>query len=370
MTTILPSVIFNTEKTDYKNTPLFLGQEPGLLDSVHKTHPEIFNLYKKMKSLDWDENEFNYSTCNQEFKEVPKSQYQAMVYTLAYQWEADTVATRSIASILAPFITSSELWGATLAISTNEFLHALTYSEIVRNSFDNPEEVFEEILAVTETFSRLEEVANIFAEVYDVSHRYALKQASKEEAYDAVMFFYVALYCLERIQFISSFAVTFAFGEMGMFMPIAKAVQKICQDEFEVHQVLDRVVIQQELSTKQGIDWYNRNREKISKIINSVYESEVNWSKFICGDGRELPGLNEERLIKGVQFNAQPVYDTLHIELPFERIEKNPLPYMEDWMNVNAIQAAPQEEVGRNSAYLMGGIVDRSTPKEYDVSDL
>ena len=56
--------IFNTNKTDYERTPLFLGQAPGLFDTVNKNYPKIWNLYKLMKSLDWDENEFNYTTCN------------------------------------------------------------------------------------------------------------------------------------------------------------------------------------------------------------------------------------------------------------------------------------------------------------------
>lgn len=366
----IPESIFNIHKSDYKSTELFLGEQGGMLDSINRPHPELFAMYKKMLSLRWDENEFDYASCNPEFKSCSRSMYDAMIYNLAYQWEADTVASKSIVPILAPFITNSELWGVTLAIGTNEYLHGLTYSEIVRNSFDNPDEVFSEILSITESFHRLEAMAQVFGEVYQVSHRYALGMATKEEAYEAVMAFYVALYCLERIQFISSFIVTFAFGEIGMFVPIAKAIQKICQDEFEVHQRLDRMVIQIELATPKGQAWLQKNHDRVKQIITEITNAELKWSEFLGSESRELPGITVQKLQDSVIFNAQPVYEALGIESPFPFIESNPLPFVEEWMNVNAIQAAPQEEAGRNSAYLIGSIIPRDKDKVYDTDNL
>ena len=122
----IPESIFNIHKSDYKSTDLFLGQPGGLLDSINRPYPELFAMYKKMLSLRWDENEFDYASCNSEFKTCSRGMYDAMIYNLAYQWEADTVASKSIVPILAPFITNSELWGVTLAIGANEYLHGLT----------------------------------------------------------------------------------------------------------------------------------------------------------------------------------------------------------------------------------------------------
>src|SRR5690625_4478005 len=115
----------------------------------------VFNYDKSdyEKSLDWDENEFDYSSCNADFKKANRSTYDMMIKTLAWQWEADSVASRAIAPVLAPFITSSELWAAWQRISDNEVIHAATYSEIVRNSFDDPSVIIDEILRVEEARS-------------------------------------------------------------------------------------------------------------------------------------------------------------------------------------------------------------------------
>ena len=79
MTTNINSKIFNTNKTDYKTPSLFLGQDPGLFDSINKAYPEIWKLYKKLKALDWDENEQDYTSCNLEFKTCPKDVRDMMI---------------------------------------------------------------------------------------------------------------------------------------------------------------------------------------------------------------------------------------------------------------------------------------------------
>ena len=62
--------IFNATKTseEYKNTPIFCGPEPGLMDTIHKPFPKLWDLYKELKSNDWDEQEFDHTRCNLDFK--------------------------------------------------------------------------------------------------------------------------------------------------------------------------------------------------------------------------------------------------------------------------------------------------------------
>ena len=150
---MLETTVFNISKTlaEYKNTPLFFGAEPGLFDTVNKQYPQIWALYKEMKSLDWDENEFDYSQCNSDFKNCDTSVSEMMIRTLAWQWEADSVASRSIIACFMPFISSSELFAAWCRISDNEVVHSSTYSEIVRMSFDDPTRVLGDVLNIQES---------------------------------------------------------------------------------------------------------------------------------------------------------------------------------------------------------------------------
>ena len=353
--TQLPINIFNENKTDYDIPSLFLGEKMGLIDSINRHYPDIWNLYKKLKHLDWDENEFDFTPCNAEFKSCSKSNYDMMIKTLAWQWEADSIVSR-LAPIVAPFVTSTELWCAWSLVNSNEILHSLTYSEIVRNSFDNPDEVFKDILSVKESLNRLETISNVFATASKTGHLYSLGQLqNNQQLYEDVLSFVVAVFALERLQFMASFAVTFAIADSGLFVPIGKAVQKICQDEFEVHVELDKAIIKHERKTKRGQMAFANQYERFKEIVDEVVESELEWVDYLFSDNRELVGITPDLLKSWVLWCAKDVYTTLDIQSDFVLPESNPLGFMDDWI-VNDHQPSPQEE--KSTSYMLGGIKD------------
>lgn len=343
---MLDSKIFNVSKTDYQKPSLLLGsQDMGLFDTVNKLYPEIWERYKSVKSLDWDENEFDYSSCNADFKKVPKHTADKMIKTLAWQWEADSIAAKSVYAILAPFISSPELNAALQQVSANENVHAATYSEIVRMSFDNPREVLDEVLSIQESFRRLEVVGSVFSEAYTRSHEYALGlKGNNQDTYNKAFMMFCALIALEGIQFMSSFAVTFSIVETGVFLPIGKAVQKIAQDELEEHVALDRAVILNELKTERGKVAYNECKDKIGLMINEVIESEFKQTDYLYSDGHEEVGMNADLSKKWTLWCAKPIYELFNIEPKYELPKSNPLKFMNKWLDISATQASPQEQ--------------------------
>ncbi len=363
----MSNTVFNYAKTDYERPQLLLGQKQGLFDTIHRHYPEIWSLYKAQKSLDWDENEFDYSSCNADFKSCSKSTYDMMIKTLAWQWEADSVASRAIAPVLAPFISSSELWAAWQRVSDNEVIHAATYSEIVRNSFDDPGAIIEEILRVQQAHDRLQRVSRAFADGYEASHQYALGRLPNDQAtYNTAFMMVVALFCMERIQFLASFAVTFAICDTGLFQPIGKSIQKIAQDELEIHAELDRAVLANELQTARGQRAFAECRADIVRLIEEVVDSELVWIDYLFSEGRELVGMNAERLAAWTLYCARDVYETLGLASgKFVLPAANPLKFMEKWLNISSTQASPQEQ--DIAAYKVG--VMRRTDKDIIFDD-
>lgn len=348
--------IFNENKKDYELAPIFLGEEPGLFDSINQRYPDIYNLYKKLKSLDWDEHESDFTPCRTEFKTCPKVIRDLMIYTLAWQWEADSVASRTIAPVACCFNPNSIVAAYLGRVGDNENLHALTYSEIVRSSFEDPDSVFREVLQVKESISRMDVVNDIFKNTYIAAHQYALGQISKEEAFGHVFMLFVALYALERVQFQGSFPVTFAIGENGWFMPISTIVQKICQDEFEIHAQGDRLILIELMKTPEGKKFFQENKSKILEVFTSVIASEVNWANFLFSEGRELPGLTAGLLSNWIHYCAQEPMDFFGFDLPWERITKPPLGFMREYLSISSVQKSPQEE--NPAAYMVGAIAD------------
>lgn len=498
--------IFNKDKSDYgQNQSLFLGERAGLADTIHRQHDFIWTrIYKGLKSLDWDEQEFDFALCAPEFKTRPKRIVDIMRKTLLWQWEADSIASRTILPVMAPFISNFELQAAWTEVTRNECLtpdhevltpqgwrpiadiqvgdrvhqwvrgrgdesavvtqviqkhhegvvveiksrergdydqvvtpnhrlpvflkskdtgkkeliylfasqlieerllgnphryelalphnspidngiyledldftlreyvgtvyclsvpstafmvrrnnvmgvtgncvHALSYSEIVRTCFENPEEVLQEVIDDQEVDDRMSTVAQVMEECYIRSHQYAINQVpNDQETYNAAFLMTAALYVMERLQFMASFAVTFAIGEMGAFMAIAKCVQRICQDEFEIHAELDRYILEHEIKTERGKIALQQCWPKIKAMIDEVVEREITWNQKLLGD-EPLPGLTAKGLSDWGRFCAASVYKTFGRKPDFEFPKENPLRYMEGWINLSKVQSAKKEQ--------------------------
>ena len=361
--------IFNTEKSleSYKHPSLFLGEDTGLFDTVNKRYPKIWGFYKEMKSLDWSEDEFDYSQCLIDFKTCPKDTADFMIETLAWQWEADTVASRSTIGILAPLVSSSEAWAAYQRISDNEVVHAATYSEIVRMSFDNPDEVIKKILSAKESLTRLESISKVFEDMRIMSLRYALGEIDRndEALYHQIILMAVATLMLERIQFMASFAITFSICGTGLFQPIGKAIQKIAQDELEVHSEFGKEVIRTEKKTERGARALEILKPKIQALFDEVIESELSWLDHLFSNGRSLIGTNLEICKKWVLFNARDVSQFLGLTSTHKLPKVNPMPYMETWLNMNKTQSAPQEQ--DQAAYKVGSVFNDDESSNFDV---
>lgn len=329
---------------------VFLTEDMGLFDTVNRRHQDIWDNYKEMKALDWDEQEFGFADAAVAFETVAPAITDRMRHTLGWQWEGDTQAARALASIASNFIGCSELSAAWIRIADNENLHAATYSEIVRLSMPSANDPIHEIIKQAETRRRLSATGKILSACHKRSLQYGLGLVpNDQETYDHAMLFTTAMLLLERVQFMASFAVTFAIGrieEAQGFMPIVKAVQKICQDELEVHVGLDKLIIANELKTVRGKRFLERQWETVTAMIREVVNSEVEWAQWLLvEDPRELPGLPFEDLRDWIHYSAADVYRQFGFQTEFPMpAQVNVLEWIGDFLDISKTQSSPQEQ--------------------------
>lgn len=343
---IIESSIFNADKSDYGDSRLFLGEPKGLLDTVNDPHPKLWDMWRSLRSLDWDTNEFDFSPCLLEFKTKDPMVAQAMIQTLGWQWEGDTIAANSIMAVGNHYVTNSALKVLWDQIVANENLHATTYSEIVRYSFDAPNKVLEEVLGIKESMQRMATVSRVMGECYRIGLKLSLGMIDRdsEEAYWGAFMFTVCLFLLERVHFMGSFAVTGAIAQTGDYMPICKAVQRIAQDEVEIHVNVGKYVLTHELSTKRGRACWNANKDLIDDIMLEVRASEMRWRNFQRDSGSIVPGVGWDEIGTFINFNCADAMDVLERPVDFKAPLEMPLPYMTKWLDVTSTQASPQEQ--------------------------
>lgn len=350
--------IFNANKTDYHDTPLLLGQDNGLFDTINKRHRVFEDLFNRMAVYDWRETEFTFQDCNYQFRTCSPYEYDLMITTIAWQWEADTAAARSMIRILSTYITSPALWKLMVEITKNEIVHASTYSRMVELSFDHPDEIIADVVSKLEALRRMERIAGVMSHALIVAIKIETGQIARSstEAYDAVMMLWCALLCMERIQFVASFAVTFGKGNAGKFVQFSNAVSKICTDELEVHAETDFAVLEIEFGTERGIDFLQRRGGDILALIDDVRQSELNWIDHIAANGADKdPDLTIDGLRTEVDLNSEPVYRFFGFKKELPYLTGRRLPYMETMIKIDQVQGAAQEE--RKGNYMVGGVI-------------
>lgn len=372
-------VIFNAAKTDYEKTPIILGQPRGLLDTINSQYPEQNKLYETLRGQDWTEKEFVFELCRVEFKTLNEKEphiARDMIRTLAWQWETDSVASSTIAGIMAPVCSASEVWTGYQRISDNESIHARTYAEIVRQSFDDPIAAMEQFKNDQDAHLRLKAVTDVFERAYVASHRWALYQydpkvyslteRERYEIYDAIFLYIVALLIMERCKFMPSFAVTFGICAMNLFQPIGDAVQRIAQDEIEIHVPFGKANIRDMLATDRGREAFKNNRHLIVRMLNEAIASEDRWVDVMHEDGHEHTGMSPSALKRFNYFGGTDVASFLDIreDVDFPMVESNPLPYMNSRVNLASTQASPQE--APPVAYMVNAVTRDDKGKTFD----
>lgn len=352
--------VFNNENKGYVNAtyPLFLGPELGLIDTIRVAYPELEDLYQKQVSQIWNENEVSLVQDRQDMLTVPKDTVDLMVKTISWQHLGDSIASRSITGLLLPYVTNSELEMLINAWGFFETIHARTYSHIVKQTFIDPVEALKQTYENTQTLVRSQNIIKAFD-----SLRYLPANASEADKRKALIETLSALFALEAIAFMGSFAVTFAIAETGVFQGISQLVSLICRDE-TLHTRFDHAIISILKKDKGWKDSLKASAGSIKKIVDDVVYQELEWADYLFSEGRQVVGLTAELLKEYTLFSAKPVYDTLGIEYDFPVISENPCPYMEKYIDSSKVQVAAQEL--QITAYKIGAVKDDSDNVDLD----
>lgn len=350
----MSETLINLNNTGWENGnyPLILGDRLGLHDSINVVHPTLFDLYKRQKEIDWEENEVGLIESKLDMEvNAPKYIKDLMIKNISYQWEFDSIAARSFATLLAPFITNSEFWLAQAKNQEIEGLHALTYSEIIRLCLPK------ETNLIIENIARNENISNRFTKVSEVLKDLQFAGAdyvtgripNDQELFNRVFMGIYAMYLSERLQFMSSFATTFVTAEQGYFVGICKLIQKIAMDELTCHAaVLGYVLKTLVEKDPRGQIAVRQCWRELNTLHSDVTNSELAWNKYVFSEGRKSVGLTRELLDEWTYYNSHFAGLPVGITNP-SNTPKNPLPYMKSWLDIDSFQNANQE--GDNTNY-------------------
>lgn len=338
--------VFNLNNTGHETSeyPLFLGDDLGFADTINRPYPILDKLFQEQMAQVWNEFEVDITQDRQDMINAPKPIVDSMVKTILWQHLADSIASRSITGILLENVSNSDLENWYNAVALFESIHARTYSHIIKQTFVDPNDALREGYKNFEVIQRSNVLRNVFDDLGNLPH-----DAPREERREKLYIALAALYMLEAVNFMSSFAITFGIAELGFFQGIAQLVVLIARDEM-LHAKGGMHILSIEF--KNNPEAYKRVKPKIEEVFNEILEQERQWTNYLFSEGREILRLNANLVFDYVKFRAAKVANTLDIE--FEAPKEDPLPYMSRYLDSSKVQVAAQEM--QLSSYLLNSI--------------
>ena len=371
---------FRKEKNDPLKEPIFFGNTVNVARFVQQKHNIFERLVERQISFFWRPEEIDISRDRVDFQKMTDAEKHIFTSNLKYQTLLDSVQGRSpnIAFLPITSLSEFELW--VTAWSFFESIHSRSYTHIMRNIYTDPSTVFDGIIEDPHILKRAEDVSKyyddlIFAtqlwqtlgegvhEVNGVRHEITMRNL-KRKLYLCMQ----SVNALEAIRFYVSFACTFAFAERSICEGSAKILRLIARDE-NLHLSSTQHVINLWRNGKDDPEMAEVAEElqdEATKIFLDTVEQEKEWAKYLFTNGSMI-GLNEAILCEYVEYIASMRMSAIGLESPYN-FKNNPLPWMNNYLNSDNVQVAPQES--EISSYLVGQIDSTVNEDEFADFDL
>ncbi|MFC0819723.1 class Ia ribonucleoside-diphosphate reductase subunit beta [Moraxella marmotae] len=344
--------VFNTTHNDATKEPMFLGQGVNV-SRFDKQHYAFFeNITQQQLSFFWRPEEIDVSKDRMDFMELPEHEKHIFVSNLKYQTLLDSVQGRSPNVVLLPLVSIPELetWIETWAFF--ESIHARSYTHIIRNIFNNPSEVLDDIVVNPEIIKRAESISQYYDSLHELSLEY--QQGKPVDMYELKRRLYLCIMSvnvLEAIRFYVSFACSFAFAERKLMEGNAKIIKMIARDE-ALHlngtQHMLKLMLEEDADYQQIA---NECKNEIYDIFWFAYEQEKAWIEYLFKDGSMI-GLNTPILTQYLEYITALRMKAIGLR-PFFNTS-NPIPWINAWLSSDNVQVAPQET--EITSYLVGQI--------------
>ncbi|RHW77098.1 class Ia ribonucleoside-diphosphate reductase subunit beta [Colwellia sp. RSH04] len=376
----MPYTTFNQIPNDALLEPMFLGNSVNVSRYDQQRFSAFEKLIEKQLSFFWRPEEIDVSKDRADWQSLTDSEKHIFISNLKYQTLLDSMAARSVNAVLLPLVSLPEVetWVETWAFS--ETIHSRSYTHILRNLFNEPGEVFDDIVVNPAILKRASSIAKYFddvilttqllqsqgegqyeveGQIFDVS-----KRKLKERLYLAVC----SVNALEAIRFYVSFACSFAFAERELLEGNAKIIRLIARDE-ALHLTGTQHILNNWAAGKDDLEMKEISEQMKGEglqIFLDVVEQEKEWAQYLFKDGSMI-GLNAEILNQYIEYISNQRLAALGFDAPFT-IKSNPLPWMNAYLVSDNVQVAPQES--EISSYLVGQVDSTVDADDFDDFDL
>lgn len=344
--------VFNKKDVDHTKEPMFFGEPCNTARYDKMKYPKFDSITEQQLSFFWQPQEVALSTDINDFKnKLSATEKRIYILNLQYQTLLDSVQGRSPNRVLLPIVSLPELETWIETWSWSETIHSRSYTYLIKNVFDNPSEILDDIMRIPQITSRAGMVTKSYEVLEELIHdKTALMYDKKVALFRCI----ISIHALEAIRFYVSFACAYSYVERGLMEGNGKIMTLINRDEFlhsgGTHYILTRWL--KGLDDPEMTEIAKEYEGDITSIILDTYRQECDWIDFLFSEGN-IPLLNSEVLKSYLQYLCDSSLKSLGCSAVFG-VEKSPLPWLSSYTNSGSTQVAPQEV--ELSSYKLGSI--------------
>lgn len=380
---------FSQTKNDQLKEPMFFGQNVNVARYDQQKYAIFERLIEKQLSFFWRPEEVDVSQDRIDYAGLPDHEKHIFISNLKYQTLLDSVQGRSPNVAFLPIVSIPELETWVESWSFSETIHSRSYTHIIRNIVNDPSIVFDDIVENPEIQKRARDVSKYYDILILESQLYQLHgdgiwykenkktgeidiSKEKKDGWKQVTMrglkrhLYLALVSvnvLEAIRFYVSFACSFAFAERKLMEGNAKIIKFIARDEL-LHLSGTQHIInlcQSGVDDQEMAEVAKECEEEAYAIFMDAVNQEKEWAEYLFKDGSMI-GLNKEILFQYIEYITNQRLKAVNFKPAFADKKSNPIPWIDQWLNSDNVQVAPQET--EISSYLTGQVNSAIDSKE------
>jgi ribonucleoside-diphosphate reductase beta chain len=255
----------------------------------------------------------------------------------------DSIQSMALSQAFLPICSDPAVKRCIVYMDQQESVHDDSYQHIIRNVYNDPTAVFDEMTSIEPLINRGKSVAAYYDRQILTIAKYRLGLCSIDEVKRSTWLCLNAVNALEGLRFMQSFSVAFCFGNLGKMQGNASIIKLIASDEL-LHQAFTTALIR---TLPEDDEDYIAVREEclpeVEHIFMETVDQEKAFSKFTFQNG-SLIGLNEAISYQYLDFMAAKRMRAIGMTYKNESPRTNPLPWMGSWLNEGNVQVAPQEQ--------------------------
>ena len=359
------SVFDVNNKSDHTTNLAFLDPSGGVTIQRYDAmkYPSFDKFTDKQLGFFWRPEEVDTYRDGKDFKNLTENEQHIFTSNLKRQILLDSVQGRAPAESFGSIVSLPELENWIITWTFSETIHSRSYTHIIRNVYNNPSVIFDELMDIPEIVDCAGDISKYYDDLIEGASYYNLLgegthtvngkevvvdlRELKKKLWLAIM----SVNILEGVRFYVSFACSWAFAELKKMEGNAKIIKFIARDE-NLHLGSTQLL----LKTLQKDDPVfaeiaKETEEESIKMFTDAVDQEKAWAEYLFKDGSML-GLNKELLSEYIEHIAMKRMTNAGLPRIYN-VTTNPLPWTQKWIAGGDVQVAPQET--EITSYINGG---------------